>query len=227
MALLPTIHGITTELGQPRSMWSQELQRGSLDFFCMHIILTPCFCRFDQTLSPKYSQTEKSDGANGEETDRSQRSATYKNFVRTLLLPASSIETLHRRFDRLRDDEQQRVLSDTLRRRGYTEQKYKKDQTVSPNPGNSKVSSVPSRNMSTRIIVTDSPAQGTSAASRAKYRQDSLSENELTYSSKEMKRDQEHRDFLSHHPFHERFHNMEFLRRFPGNGVMKASKASN
>ena len=154
---------------------------------------------------------------------RSDRIRMYQQFVKSLPLPASSIETLYRHFDKLRDNEQQRVLADTLRRRGYTEK------TFHVSTSNIDHSNTQIKDTMTRIVVVDSQAPNKKAGTnwdQTKRAEGGSQMTETIRPTHEMQRDKDHREFLSHHPFYERFHNMEFLRRFPGNGVMKPSKSA-
>jgi hypothetical protein len=170
-------------------------------------------------------------------SQRSTRQDVYRRFVQTLPLPASSIETLYKHFDKLRDEEQQRVLLDSLRRRGYSERTFEQERF-----NETEATSPQSRVLSARTILVDDKDAAALSRSRDSSRVQSLNKEipvhrvssrnqnqvipgrDTTYTHQEMKRDQDLRDFSNHHPFHQRFHNMEFLRRFPGNGVMKPKR---
>jgi hypothetical protein len=181
--------------------------------------------RFDEVRAAPRTAPEQ-------ESRRSSRQHVYRQFVQTLPLPASSIETLYKHFDKLRDDEQQRVLDDSLRRRGYSERTFQQGGSYE-----TEATSPQSRIQSARTILVDAKHVATLSKSRETSRDQSRHQEipvhrassrgifpetrEMTYTHQEMKRDQDLRDFTNHHPFHQRFHNMEFLRRFPGNGVMK------
>jgi hypothetical protein len=186
-------------------------------------------CRFDNLSSSPNWNTEKMTEKD-DKSKRSERMQIYRRFVQSLVLPASSIETLYRHFEKLKDDEQEQVLADALRRRGYSEEMFVRTELKPTVIGQTlKVSGTQSKALSdsmTRIVVVDSHAPSEQKG-RNKAKSGERPKSETIRTTKAILQEQEHREFLSHHPFHERFHNMEFLRRLPGNGVMKHSKSSN
>jgi hypothetical protein len=240
MGHLRTIHGTTIEHGHLHSRLNHKQRRGRTIIFktrlemACSILTSSCFLqtRFDDIVVKPRTAPEQ-------DSQRSTRQQIYRRFVQTFPLPASNIETLYKHFDKLRDEEQQRVLNDSLRRRGYSETTFDQERSW-----DTEATSPQSRIQSARTILIDAKdAAPTLSKSRASTRDQPRSQEtperrvasrgqhleppgtrDMTYTHEQLKRDQDLRDFSSHHPFHQRFHNMEFLRRFPGNGVMKRKK---
>jgi hypothetical protein len=150
---------------------------------------------------------------------RTERELIYKKLMHTLPLPASSVETLQRHFGKLRDEEQSRVLKDSLGRRGDSEERF----------GHSMLGRGPEKimmNPPAKISIESAEKRCSNSAPESSKRAFTNNTPVTQKWQHIIDRDQDDRHFLHHHPLKQRFHNMDFLRRIPGNGVMKQLKSS-